>query len=124
MQRFIDLFGSVEEVPSDVRRPRTRGECAPGGALHQRPCPWAGCRHHLLIDVDPYTGTLKLNHATFDVSELAATCSLDRADVGEHTLEQVGEMMNVTRERTRQIEVKALVQYRHLLLESDSEGGT
>ncbi len=31
------------------------------------------------------------------------TCALDVADTGEHTLEEVGDLMNLTRERTRQV---------------------
>lgn len=30
-----------------IPRPTTRGECL----QEARPCPWAGCRHHLLLDV-------------------------------------------------------------------------
>ena len=34
----------------NIERPRTRGDCAPGGPLHMRPCPFVACRHHLLIE--------------------------------------------------------------------------
>lgn len=30
-----------------VQRPRTRAECIDG----PRPCPWASCRHHLLLEI-------------------------------------------------------------------------
>jgi hypothetical protein len=36
------------------------------------------------------------------------TCALDIADRGGTTLEEVGAIMNLTRERIRQVEVKAL----------------
>jgi hypothetical protein len=36
------------------------------------------------------------------------TCSLDIAERGEHTLEQVGDLLGLTRERARQLEEKAL----------------
>jgi hypothetical protein len=39
-------------------RPRTRGECKDGA----RPCPWAGCAHHLFLDVNADTGSIKLNY--------------------------------------------------------------
>lgn len=83
-------------------RPRTRGECV-GGA---RPCPWVGCRHHLYLEVHPSTGRIKL---TFNLEpwELAESCSLDVADRGMNTLEIVGQLLNITRERSRQIEAKA-----------------
>ena len=36
------------------------------------------------------------------------TCSLDVADRGGITLEEVGEILNLTRERIRQVEVRGL----------------
>jgi hypothetical protein len=38
-----------------IPRPRTRGECRNG----ERPCPWAACEHHLLIDRGERTGTAR-----------------------------------------------------------------
>ena len=37
------------------------------------------------------------------------TCSLDVADKGGITLEEVGEILNLTRERIRQVEVRGLL---------------
>lgn len=91
----------------DHPRPATRAECMPGGEHHYRPCPFVGCRHHLFIDVTVH-GTLKLNHAERDLMDLEETCSLDVAALGPNTLEEVGSALNITRERTRQIEVKAV----------------
>lgn len=121
-----------------------------------RPCPWVGCKHHLLLDVNEETGTItlnvgritrpsgyrsrkttlvrrvnvvseknkspgavgvqqrKLDHATGKLFEEfdailegsgRMTCVLDCVS-GEntHTLEEVGDMFGVTRERIRQIE--------------------
>jgi hypothetical protein len=99
----IDVERPIE-FDLDALRPRTRGECVNG----VRPCPWAGCKHHLLIDVDPETGSLKLNFPDREIDELIDTCVLDVADRGTITLEQTGELMNITRERTRQIEIRAL----------------
>ena len=40
------------------------------------------------------------------------TCALDVADRGGITLEEVGEILNLTRERIRQVEVKGLQKLR------------
>ena len=86
-------------------------ELQPGGKRcegGQRPCPFVGCRHHLYADVNLETGSIKINFPDREVWELEHSCSLDLADAGTHTLEEVGEILNVTRERTRQIEAAAL----------------
>lgn len=85
-------------------RPRTRAECAEG----PRPCPFVSCKYHLFVDVSPRTGAIKLNFPDLEVWDLADSCSLDVADRGGTTLEDVGAIMNLTRERIRQVEVKAL----------------
>ncbi len=85
-------------------RPRTRAECKSG----PRPCPHVSCKHHLYLDVSPYTGTIKINFPDIEVWEMRVSCALDIADHGGMRLEDVGELMNVTRERARQIEIQAL----------------
>lgn len=89
----------------DYERPATREECR----QVERPCPFVGCRHHLYLDVNPETGSIKLNFPHLEVLELKETCSLDIADRGGVTLEEVGELMNLTRERIRQVEVRGLI---------------
>lgn len=86
-------------------RPKTRGEC---GNV-ERPCPFVSCKHHLYLDVNPQTGSMKLNFPDLEPHQLLESCSLDVADRGGITLEEVGELMNFTRERTRQLEVRALL---------------
>jgi hypothetical protein len=93
--------------PSSFDRPRTRGDCATGGSHENRPCPWVSCRHHLAIEVDP-RGALTLNFPDTEVWEMPDTCSLDVADRGGVTLEEVGKILNRTRERIRQIETHGL----------------
>jgi ParB-like chromosome segregation protein Spo0J len=66
------------------------------------------CRHHLYLDVSPQTGAIKLNFPDLEVWEMAISCALDVADDGGVTLEDVGSIMNLTRERIRQMEIKAL----------------
>lgn len=87
-----------------AERPRTRGDCVGG----ERPCPWSGCRHHLALDINPQSGSIKMNHPDREIWELKETCALDVAERGGITLEEVGEVMNLTRERIRQVEVRGL----------------
>jgi hypothetical protein len=84
-------------------RPKTRAECEMG----PRPCPYVSCSQHLYLDVNDDTGAIKLNFPGLEVDELAETCALDVADWGGETLSGIGELMNITRERVRQIEAQA-----------------
>ncbi len=97
-------IGRLLYPETDYWRPRTRAECAEG----PRPCPFVSCKYHLYIDVSPRTGAIKLNFPDLEVWDLGESCSLDVADRGGTTLEDVGAIMNLTRERIRQVEVKAL----------------
>lgn len=65
-------------------RPLTRGDCIDAA----RPCRWSTCRHHL--------------------ESGGASCSLDVAELGGLTLQEVGDVFEVSRERIRQIERDAL----------------
>ena len=98
-------LGALMYPPVDDPRPQTRAECKDG----QRPCPWVSCKHHLYLDVNPDTGSIKLNFPDLEVWEMKDTCSLDVADKNGITLEEVGEIMNLTRERIRQVEVRGLL---------------
>jgi hypothetical protein len=97
-------IGRLLYPESDYWRPRERSECVDG----PRPCPFVSCKHHLYIDVSPRTGAIKLNFPDLEVWEMNESCALDVADRGGTTLEDVGAIMNLTRERIRQVEVKAL----------------
>ncbi len=99
--KMRDLF----PVLQDFDRPTSRGECKEG----MRPCPYVSCKHHLYLDVNTETGSIKLNFPDLEVQEMAETCSLDVADKGGITLEEVGEILNLTRERIRQVEVRGLL---------------
>lgn len=98
---------------SDPGRPRTRLECLDG----PRPCPWVGCRHHLYLNVTA-RGELHVEFPGREPWELKQTCSLDVADDGPQTLSDVGDLMNVSRERIRQIQ--ATVQRRLLPMVSNT----
>jgi hypothetical protein len=89
---------------ADQERPRIRKECL----NKERPCLFVSCKHHLYLDVNPETGSIKLNFPDKEVWELRETCALDVAERGGLTLEEVGEILNLTRERIRQVEAAGL----------------
>jgi hypothetical protein len=97
--------GALMYPPVDIQRPTTREECR--GEV--RPCPWVACKHHLYLDINPETGSIKINFPDLEPWELKHTCALDVAERGGITLEEVGEIMNLTRERIRQVEVRGLL---------------
>ncbi len=116
-----------DETP-EMKRPRTRGECPSG------PCPWVGCRYHLLRPkggeeflFSPQKGfgkrTLAGASPPFETADalvarwewMKETCALHYADNIEHpgldnegTLEQIAQIFGLSRERIRQIEERAL----------------
>lgn len=101
-----ELYAGREEYPEQTNhlRPRTRAECEGG----LRPCPFVSCRHHLGVDVNERNGSVRVIFPDVDIDEIPETCSLDVADQGGVTLERAAELMNVTRERIRQIEDAAM----------------
>jgi hypothetical protein len=98
-------LGALLYPPVDEPRPAERSQCRDA----PRPCPWVSCKHHLYLDVNPETGSIKLNFPDLEVWDMKETCSLDIADRNGITLEEVGEIMNLTRERIRQVEVRGLL---------------
>lgn len=90
----------AEELRRLPMLPTSRDECVSG----PRPCPFVSCRHHLYLDVQAATGSIKFNFPDLEPGELADSCALDVAARGGATLERVAELMNMTRERVRQIE--------------------
>lgn len=88
----------TEAIIAEYDRPRTRGDCAGG----ERPCPWAGCRYHLLVDVSPETGLLKLQER--ELEELPETCALDVADRGGLNQPSTAALLGVSRQRVDQLE--------------------
>ena len=89
---------------ADQARPKTRSQCL----CMERPCLFVSCKHHLYLDVNPETGSIKLNFPDLEVWQLSETCALDVAARGGLTLEEVGEILNLTRERIRQVEATGL----------------
>lgn len=101
-KRELRLGALLYPDEGDVR-PRTRGDCVGG----PRPCPFVACKFHLFLDASPSNGAIKLNFPDLEPEELSHSCCLDVADAGAHTLEDTAEILNLTRERIRQIEVRA-----------------
>lgn len=102
-------LGEPIAYPEDVERPRARGECLNG----PRPCPWVSCRHHLYLEVVNGGSAVRLPRGLgVEPEMLEPSCSLDVADGGAVTLEEVAEYLGVTRERVRQVEEMALTKYR------------
>ena len=98
---------------TEYERPRSRGDCQHGPHA-ERPCPFVSCKHHLYLDVNERTGSIKVNFPDLEVWDLPETCALDIADRGGITLEEVGEIMNLTRERIRQLETRGLAKLKAL----------
>ena len=108
------LTGQIDPEEADLltavdsQRPKTRADCVNG----PRPCLFVSCKHNLYLDVNPETGSIKLNFPDKEIWELEHTCALDVAEKGGITLEEVGAIMNLTRERIRQVETRGLMKLR------------
>ena len=96
-----------------VKRPKTRAECADV----PRPCPFASCRYSTRIDVGKHH--LRVYREELQESEdplvdvpADTSCALDVAERGEHLLEEVGEVLECTKQRAEQVEKEALLRLR------------
>ena len=87
-------------------RPKTRADCAKVA----RPCPYVACKYSLYLDVSE-TGSIILNFPHLEPGQMPPeqSCALDLAEKGAMTLEDIAVVTNLTRERIRQVELKALV---------------
>lgn len=92
------------EASEGYWRPKTRADCE----SVPRPCPFVGCRFSLYLDVQESTGGIKVNFPDIEPDEMRHSCVLDIADAGGVTLERTGALLNITRERVRQLETKAI----------------
>lgn len=105
------LYPHEEHPEAGYGSPDTRAECgekrrdAEGRLVA---CPWVSCKYHLYLDVNPVNGSIKLNFPDIEPHQLKESCALDVAAKGGTTLEHVGELTNMVRERIRQVELGAL----------------
>lgn len=83
-------------------KPFTRGDCKDG----PRPCPHKTCVHNLGFEIRLNPIGNVATCTTYEGCEWS--CSLDVADAGGATLEEIGLIWGITRERVRQIEATAL----------------
>jgi len=98
------------------RFPAHRKDCR----VAARPCPWVRCKWHLYLttqgeDRAKRQGCRRNRLHGKELWEIPRTCVLDIADQGGATLEEVGRIIGVSRERIRQIEEHALRQLRPYL---------
>lgn len=101
--RTIKSGEEAAEYPDGFERPMARGDCVDG----PRPCPLVSCQYNLYLDISK-SGALKFNFPDVEVEDMKESCVLDVADRGGITLEEVGQIMNLTRERIRQVELRAI----------------
>lgn len=108
-KRRLTILRSENDAFSwdDHTAPTKRSDCMPGGVNEMRPCPWARCRWHLAFDYNQRNGSLTENFPGVDFDEIPETCALDVADRGETSLDDVGQLLNVTREAMRLAEIRA-----------------
>lgn len=109
-QRDRELLERLSEYcgPYIPKRPTTREDCK----TVPRPCPFVGCKHNLFLDVSRDGKAIKFNFPQMEPGDMPSDrcCALDVAGRYPRTLEEVGGLMNLTRERVRQIEEAAFVE--------------
>jgi len=115
----VDEWGLIADGV-DQRRPQRFSECKRG------PCPWVSCRYNLYLDVNEQTGAVKINFPGKEPWELKQTCArrVSRRVMlsGQETsVAKVAKMLNVTDERVRQIEGKAISKLKVLAEDVPSE---
>jgi len=107
----------VDAHPIDARpvdRPRYRPECRNG----PRPCPLVGCFFNNYLEIRRRANRppeIKLLHPDRLPEDMPPedSCTLDLAEDGPQTLDRVGQVLGLTRERIRQIETKILKRIAH-----------
>ena len=100
---------SIGDEEPTYWRPQTRADCQ----RVKRPCCFVGCRFNLFLDTLPEGGIhFTKSEDVFDIAGMRQSCALDVADRGPLSLDDIGELEGLTRERVRQIEFSALSKLR------------
>lgn len=129
---------SYEEYLELGLKPSTLVECQRAGMGGPgRPCPFVSCRRHLAVEDrganlyihSPVSYDEDDPVPSLDIESLPFTCSAEQQKMATGieaydpldgmTLETIGELMGVTRERIRQIEASALAKLRVILGDQD-----
>lgn len=92
------------------QRPKTRAECG-----EERPCPWVGCKYNNFIDAKGQSIVFNFPDKGPEDVPPERSCALDIADRGGATLQDVAKITNLTRERIRQVQAKALSRAEQML---------
>jgi hypothetical protein len=106
MNRFpknkLEFLKKLYSSSVHIEKPKKYGDCT-----HSRPCLFVSCRYNLYLDVTK-SGSIVINHPYIEPNEMKKSCVLDVVMYGRCTLQQTGELLNLSRERIRQIEEQAL----------------
>jgi hypothetical protein len=114
-----ETAATLDEYAPD--RPHVLGDCydfkdadghiVSNGVNAMRPCPWATCEFHMAVEINR-AGGLRVMKGWDETDEkgraLRPTCLIDLALEGGMSLEEVGRVFGIVRERVRQIESSAL----------------
>lgn len=116
-QRRLPVLGAFS-IPTDWEMkdgvPKTRGDCPT-----VRPCPYLACTKHkwLVLQQDRPGNPASGAQGETTIRPIGESCSLDVADRGPHTLEEVGDELDVSATRINQIEQSALRKFKRRLRE-------
>lgn len=115
-KEFVDRmrmeYPESEHPHAGHGKPATRGECISRGlGTPDLPCPYVSCVHHAAIAIED-GGSIRHSFPDRDPDDARETCTLAVADRGGATLDEVASVLNVVRDRARQIEAVALANLR------------
>lgn len=108
----------IDTGPATINLPKIYGDCAKMRELNGGPCNVVGCKWHAFTML-PAKILGYINRGERDDDKILErlfekeTCILRACDRGLDTLEEIGQICRVTRERIRQIEKKAVGKMKH-----------